>query len=220
MKIKVIQDFENYSVSSCGKIFNQTKEMTLQVNIDGYYVINLISDKGNFHKRVNRLVAEAFLENPNNLPIVHHKDHDKLNNNVDNLEWTTVRQNTLYSIEFQPDRHRGNAELEKETVIQICELIQQGVRNKEICEKLSVNVDAVKHIRAGRTWKEISKDYTLTKSTRAISETTARWVCHQIKAGYSNSQIVSMSTCKALTKNIVKSIRARRVWVWLSKDIF
>lgn len=220
MKIKVIQDFENYSVSSCGRVFNQTKEMTLQVNIDGYYVINLINGKGNFHKRVNRLVAEAFLENPDNLPIVHHKDHDKMNNDVGNLEWATSRQNAIYSVEFQPDKHKGNADLKKETVIQICELIQQGVRNKEICEKLSVNIDAVKHIRSGRSWKEVSKDYTLTKSNRAISEVTARWVCHQIKAGYSNSQIVSMSTCKMLTKNIVKMIRAKRVWVWLSKAIF
>lgn len=219
MEIKVIQDFENYSVSSCGKVFVKGREMTLQMNIDGYYVVNLINDEGNFHRRVNRLVAQAFLPNPENMPIVHHKDHNKLNNNVSNLEWTTVRQNTLYSVEFQPDKHRHNAEITKETAVKICELIQDGVRNLEICKLLDVGVDTVKHIRAGRTWKEISKDYKITKSIKSVSETTVRWVCHQIKAGYSNSEIIKMSVCPNLTKNIVKNIRAGKTWVWVSKDI-
>lgn len=213
MEIKVIQDFENYSVSSCGKVFSKGNEMSLQINIDGYYVVNLINEKGNFHKRVNRLVAQAFLPNPENLPIVHHKDHNKLNNNISNLEWTTVKQNTKYSVEFQPEKHKGNADITKDTAIKICELIQDGIRNLEICKILYVGVDTVKHIRAGRSWKEVSKDYKMTKSIKSISEVTARWVCYQIKAGYSNSEIIKMSICPNLTKNIVKNIRAKKVWV-------
>lgn len=220
MEIKVIQDFENYSVSSCGKIFSRGKEMSLQINIDGYYVVNLINNQGNFHRRVNRLVAQAFIPNPDNLPVVHHKDHNKLNNDVSNLEWTTVRQNTLYSVDFQPDKHRSNVELTKEIVIKICELIQEGVRNKEICELVKVNIDAVKHIRSGRSWKDISKNYKLTKSIKAISESTATWVCYRIKDGYSNSQILKMSTCDNLSLSIIKRIRSGQTWAWLSKDIF
>ena len=46
--------------------------------------------------RVNRLVADAFIPNPNNLPLVNHKDENRLNNNVDNLEWCTPLYNTRY----------------------------------------------------------------------------------------------------------------------------
>lgn len=47
-------------------------------------------------KQVHRLVAEAFLPNPNNQPCVNHKDENKLNNCVDNLEWCTVNYNVNY----------------------------------------------------------------------------------------------------------------------------
>jgi hypothetical protein len=221
MNIKKIQGFENYSVSDCGKVFDRNgKEMTLQVNIDGYYVVNLISDEGNFHRRVNRLVAIEFLDNPESLPVVHHKDHNKLNNHISNLEWTTVKQNTLYSVEAQPEKHKGNADIDKATAVLICESIQQGMRNKEISEKLNVPIDCVKHIRRGNTWKEVSKDYVLVKSARSISEVTARWVCHKIKEGYKNSEIVKMSSCPNVTRTLVKAIRVRKTWAWLSKDIF
>jgi len=221
MNIKKIQGFEDYSVSDCGKIFDKNgKEMTLQVNIDGYYVVNLNNCSGNFHRRVNRLVAIAFLDNPNNLPVVHHKDHDKQNNHISNLEWTTVKQNTAYSVEAQPEKHKANADITTEIARSICQLIQDGMRNKEITELLLVSDDCVKHIRRGKTWKEISKDYKLVRSARSISEVTAKWVCHKIREGYANSEIVRMSSCPNVTKTLVKAIRSRKTWGWLSKDIF
>ena len=56
----------------------------------------LSKDGKHYGRRVNRLVAEAFIPNPDCLPVVNHKDENKQNNEADNLEWCTVRYNTCY----------------------------------------------------------------------------------------------------------------------------
>lgn len=62
----------------------------------GYYMIDLWKDKHRKRCYVHRLVAQAFIPNPNNLPCVNHKDEDKLNNCIDNLEWCTYGYNNSY----------------------------------------------------------------------------------------------------------------------------
>ena len=69
------------------------KQLKSHINRVGY---EYIRQKGKKYL-VHRLVAQTYIENPNNLPVVNHKDECKTNNNADNLEWCTVQYNTLYS---------------------------------------------------------------------------------------------------------------------------
>lgn len=63
---------------------------------DGYLRVCLSKNNKHYLRTVHRLVAEAFIPNPDNYPVINHKDENKQNNNVENLEWCTVRYNTLY----------------------------------------------------------------------------------------------------------------------------
>ena len=62
----------------------------------GYKFVNLYKEKHMYSVKVHRLVAEAFIPNPNNYPQVNHKDENKSNNNVENLEWCTNEYNHNY----------------------------------------------------------------------------------------------------------------------------
>lgn len=78
---------------------------------DNRYIMTSLS-KGRNHRMkvyVHRLVAEAFLPNPGNLPHINHKDENKRNNNVENLEWCTVRYNVNYGTAIE--RRRKTREL-------------------------------------------------------------------------------------------------------------
>lgn len=100
---KVINGYPNYMVSSKGRVkslnyHNTGKErlLTLNKNKSGYLYVCL--SKNGVHKyfRVHRLVAEAFIPNPNNLPEVNHKSEIKTQNNVDDLEWCDRKYNHNY----------------------------------------------------------------------------------------------------------------------------
>lgn len=87
---------EDYWISSKGRIFSTiTNTFLSQFETRGYYYITL-GRKRRKNKRVNRLVAIYFLLNPNQYLYVNHKDEDKLNNDVNNLEWCTAKYNMNY----------------------------------------------------------------------------------------------------------------------------
>ena len=104
---KNIQGFEGlYQVSNLGRVksfrrstkFGAPDELILHPSIisSGYAVVTLYSEKGRAKRQVHRLVASAFIPNPNNFPCVNHKDENKLNNFVENLEWCTYQYNNNY----------------------------------------------------------------------------------------------------------------------------
>lgn len=102
---KNIDGFDNYKISNFGRIkslnyYNKTnkeKIMKPYIQPNGYNKITLWKNKKSYQFYVHRLVAQTFIPNPNNLETVNHKDENKSNNKVSNLEWMTQGDNVNYN---------------------------------------------------------------------------------------------------------------------------
>lgn len=94
-----VQSIDRYVEGKLGSLrFQKGVNMILQENKKGYLVVILHKHGYFYQKQVHRLVAEAFIENPYGLPQVNHKDTNKHNNCVENLEWITNYDNMQHAI--------------------------------------------------------------------------------------------------------------------------
>lgn len=100
-----VKNFEGkYDVSDTGQVRSivdnkgnhRVRMLKIHISKNGYPMVSLKSNGKSYHVLVHRLVAHAFIHNPLNLPQVNHKDENKTNNNVSNLEWCTAKYNCCY----------------------------------------------------------------------------------------------------------------------------
>lgn len=103
MNMKIIDECPSYAVTDDGQVWSFYTNKFLKQKIDkyGYACVSLSKDGKSLSRTVHRLVAKAFIPNPENKPTVNHKDENKLNNCVDNLEWMTVSENNNYGTHYQ-----------------------------------------------------------------------------------------------------------------------
>lgn len=96
---KAIEGYEGlYEISNYGRVKSLKRKRILKqcLTYKGYCCIGLYKNNKFKSFLVHRLVAMAFIQNPNKFPIINHKDENKANNHVDNLEWCTHKYNTNY----------------------------------------------------------------------------------------------------------------------------
>lgn len=153
-----------YWVSSLGRFKNgYGKILSFHPHKKGYLMVSIPKDGKEMRWQAHRLVAKAFIPNPNQLPQVNHLDGDKKNNAVSNLEWCTNMHNKQHAIKngLVPIYHHGEknycAHLTDREAAEIKSFKlkkgpKQGLNRRKLAEMYGVTEYVIKDIRAGRTY--------------------------------------------------------------------
>lgn len=157
---KKLNNYSHYRIFSNGKIYSEfiNKFITSTQDSSGYLQNTLVDDQGNRKTiKTHRLVAMAFLPNPNNYSDVNHKDFNRKNNNITNLEWCTEEYNTHYTRDynliFNSKSYKKLSPLTEEQVLLVPTLLNYGFSIKLISKLYNVGHITIRNIIKGRTWR-------------------------------------------------------------------
>ena len=93
----IIVGFPMYKISTFGRVKSlYTNKILKPVNKNGYMFVTLVEGDKKYSRAIHRLVAKAFIANPNRYPMINHKDENKANNIITNLEWCNTEYNVNY----------------------------------------------------------------------------------------------------------------------------
>lgn len=129
--------FTNYIIHSNGTIFSSRSNTFIKhhINNKGYSIVTLSDGKLRKTATVARLIAETFIPNPNNLPQINHKNGDKNNDTIENLEWCTGKENVCHAYTVLGRiQHR---KIDKSCHLTIKEKYKNSKKKKDVLSDLS-----------------------------------------------------------------------------------
>lgn len=182
---KDIKGFPNHEIDIKGNVRNKRSGNILKGSVSklGYKVVGIKLNTKNHTLKIHRLLAENFLPEPSeelkkfcseNYPYkvcVNHKDGNKLNNSIENLEWCTHKQNTQHAWETglisKPKGEKNpRAKLSECLVHDLCKFYEEGGMPQEAITKFNISRQQATKIRAGFSWKHIWKQYDISVNRR------------------------------------------------------
>lgn len=198
----------SYIISSYGRVISTNYRMTKKPHIlkdkideNGYHSVCLYHNGIRNTYKVHRLVAEYFIENPDNKPEVNHIDGNKSNNAIWNLEWATRTENMQHAVRTGLHRalageNHPESKYSNNDVRRVCELLSSGKYSvTEVSELTGMNRSSVSNIAFKKNHNNISKDYDFSK----FYNCTDRQKYPERNWKYSPDQFHSV--CKELVKN-------------------
>lgn len=231
MKQTQLENYSNYIIYEDGKIYSLFKNIFLSPVLEdkiGYYRVYLTGDNG-VRKifLVHRLVATAFIPNPENKPEVNHIDGNKLNNTLKNLEWVTKHENMkhAHSLKLRDNNGTGNPRniLTEKEVLEIYDKLLDGARVSDLATSYNVSRPAISDIKAKRNWQDLLSDLPDIKhkaKQESLSENTVRWICSELQQGIRVCDILKKSMNKNITEEKIFDIKRKKTFRYISCDYF
>lgn len=151
--MKPIKGYENYSISKTGEVTNTNTGRVLKACLNGigYYHVSLHKDGKQKSVKLHRLVAEHFIPNPDNLPVVRHLNDVKNDNRIENLAWGTQKDNM--KDKFRNGYKHGARKLNEE---QVKEIFFDTRIQVEIAKEYGMHRQTVNQIKRKKIYKEIT----------------------------------------------------------------
>jgi len=151
--LKQIQDYEDYKIDGNGNVYsykkNVVKKMIPQKATAGYYYVTLCKNGTRKNRFIHRLMAQAFIENPENKLEVNHKNGKKLDNRLCNLEWVTPSENIKHAIKLGliVSSERSKQLLRQRSIKKTKDVITGNVYDslKNACLDLGINYSTQLH---------------------------------------------------------------------------
>lgn len=147
---------EDYIITENGEVINKhnNRKVKPQLNGKGYLRVSI----GKKLEFVHRLVAKTYIPNPDNKLQVNHKDGNKLNNCVENLEWVTNQENRNHAIDNDLHICGDRCSYAKLTSKQVLEILSDDKHNfTELGKMFNVSRNTIADIKHNRTWKQLKR---------------------------------------------------------------
>lgn len=195
---KKITNYSHYRIYNNGKVYSEfiNRFITPTQDSYGYLQNTLVDDQGNRKTiKTHRLVAMAFLPNPNNYPDVNHRDFNRKNNNIENLEWCTEEYNTHYTRDYNllsnSKSYKKLSPLIEEQVLLIPTLLNYGFSVKLISKLYNVGHITIRNIVSGKTWRWLKLNFSRKEFLRDTIIIPKELYNELIKVGVDNTVLNS-----------------------------
>lgn len=223
-----IPNLKDYLINEKGEVFstknNKLHKMTCKPDNSGYVRVCLFVEGKVKKCLLHRLLAQTFIPNPYNLPVVNHIDGNKLNNSLDNLEWTTHTSNQKHAFTLGLKTNKGvnnpvNILSEAEVLLIYAELLDGG-RICDLAKKYKVSKSAISGIKSKKNWTCLLlnlPDIPHKAKKDKLGEATVRWICEKLQEGVSVPEIVSLCTSD-ISEDQVYDIKRRKCHKRISNE--
>lgn len=199
-----------YRVSNTGIVYSihSLRSITPVCGNNGYLSVTLYNVYGRKRFNIHRLVALAFIPNNNNSYCVNHKDGNKHNNCVDNLEWCTSSENNLHAL--QNGLRLKNRLISERDVHEICKLLEQGLTVPQIIQRLDLEgltKSFIQHVKSKETWEWVSRQYNIPDVNKRVTDDIVYDICKCLENKMRDSDISKQC---GVTPVVVQNIRLGR----------
>lgn len=179
---KPVRGFEMYEVSNFGEVRSLPRNGTVLkprkmmgfIDSSGYHQVLLTSYR--IHKKIHRLVGEAFIPNPENKPCINHINKIKTDNRVTNLEWATYSENTQHAYDTgykaQQMEDHSQSKLDEIQIFCIMKCINDGISKGNVAVYFNITQDTIRNILLGKHW--INRKYQIPSMKHHVKSNQGR----------------------------------------------